>query len=196
MLALPYSAEYAQHFRQQNTGSNSRGMKRSVGKPVYGPPNSYHVRQLLSIRHPEKDFCSILHEASAHGNNSVVQMLKPGPFDILRKDSKGNSVAHYVARRPNLEIYEYLAQAMELKYSYNDLWRCGVLGKKDSKESIEWMEFENGDESDDEAEDDDGGLDEIKFMNAKKSKVIKEGYLKKVSCFVLLMIIITFAVTS
>jgi hypothetical protein len=107
-------------------------------------------------------------------------MLKPGPVDILQRDTKGNSVAHYVARYPNLEIYEYLAEAMELKYNYNDLWRCGVLGKKDSKECQEWREFENGAEEEEDEEEDDGGLEQIKMLTAKASTVIKEGYLKKV----------------
>ena len=172
MLSLPSVAEYAQHFR-----SNGKGKA-----PLYGPPDSSHVRQLMCIRHPKRNFCGILHYAAAHGNNSVVQMMKPGPHDILRKDANGNSVAHYVARHPNLEIFEYLAEAMELKYSYNDLWRCGILGNKDSRESKEYMEFENAEEGADDDEDaDDGGLDEIKLLTAKKSRVIKEGYLKKVS---------------
>ena len=172
MISLPSVAEYAHQFQRKGKGMRQQ---------QYGAPDSSHIRQLLSIRHRFKDFCGILHEAACHGNNGVVQMLKPGPREILQKDTKGNSVAHYVARRPNLEIYEYLAEAMELRYNYNDLIRCGVLGKRDSRESQEFMEFENAmvDAGDDE-DDDDIGLDEIKKLTAMARKVVKEGYLKKV----------------
>jgi len=173
MLSLPSVAEYAQHFNVKSKSS------KKIQEPIYGPPDSSHIRQLLSIRHPKHNYCGALHYAAAHGNNGVVQMMKPGPYDILRKDAKHNSVAHYVARHPNLEIFEYLAEAMEQKYNYNDLWRCGVLGHKDSRESKEFMDFENADNDVEDEDEDDGGLDEIKLRTAKKSRVIKEGYLKK-----------------
>ena len=184
LLMPPSVADYSKHFSREGAGHkgggpvSGQGHRRRVAQ--YGPPDSSHVRQLLSIRHPQHDFCGILHQAARYGNNSIVQMLKPAPFDVLQKDSKGNGVAHYVARYPNLEIYEYLAEAMELKYNYNDLWRCGVLGGKDSRESLDWMEFEHGAEDEDEEHGDDGGLEELQLQSAKAVKVLKEGYLKKV----------------
>lgn len=159
-------SEYFLHMRGE--GGN--------GGP-YGPPNSSHVRQLLSLRDKRHHFCGVLHWAAAHGNNSVVQMLKPGPRDILEKDSQGNGVGHYVARHPNIEIFEYLARAMELSYSYTELQRSGLLADEYSREAREWRDFDGG-ESDDDS-DDDGGLDEIKVLTAKASTVLKEGYLKK-----------------
>lgn len=94
------------------------------------PYTTFHLREVLSIRYRTLNFASILHLALSTGNLSIVKSLAPGPTDILAKDKNGNSSAHYVAMYPSVDIIEYLADCLQVRYVYSELLECGVLGEE------------------------------------------------------------------
>lgn len=96
------------------------------------PYTTFHLREVLSIRYRNCNFASILHVALSTGNLSIVKSLAPGPTDILAKDRNGNSSAHYVAMYPSVDIIEYLADCLQVRYVYSELLECGVVGEEPS----------------------------------------------------------------
>ena len=97
---------------------------------IYMPFNCQHIRQFLSIRNRSLKFCTPLHVAAGAGNLSVVQVLQPGPADILDTDSIGNNTAHFAVLHPSVDMFDYLANCLEVFYDKHDLVASGVVPRE------------------------------------------------------------------
>jgi len=167
----------------------TKGPQRDNSGP-YGSYTSVHLRDFLSIRRRSMNFASPLHVALYHGNMAAVRALRPGPADILCKDSKGNSSVHYVAMHPTVDAMDYLADALQVRYTYSALLQCGILGDEGSHAAVSAAKVSQGklwgrrgsflvgdDDSDDEGTSG-RALDEG-LTAALSGECIKQGWLKK-----------------
>ena len=166
--------------------------------------NCRHTREymMLRLRSPAKP--TILHVALSVGNMGAIRALKPGPSDILNKDTLGNAAAHYAAQYPSVDSFSYMASSMQLRYAYAALLQCGVLGHETSPVAVAAASAAHGrmwgrrgsfivgdDDSDDEntaaaavvaaaATAAAGGSTDDRPSELLNAECIKEGWLKKV----------------
>lgn len=93
----------------------------------YAQFSCHDIRQYLSIRNRTLNFTTPLHIALCSGNMAVVEVLLPGPADILAVDKYGNNASHFAVLHPSVETFMFLADCLELKYDVELLRKSGIL---------------------------------------------------------------------
>jgi hypothetical protein len=145
---------------------------------VYMPFSCHNIRQYLSIRNRRLNFATPLHIALCSGNMSVVEVLQPGPADVLAIDKHDNNAAHFAVLHPSIEAFVYLSDCLELKYDVALLHKCGVLmGQAHLLVLLTSLQTSRALQ--------DGKMKGQTDMQQKSSDghVLKQGWLQKVSVF-------------